>query len=187
MWCRSYRDHAIMPFPSFDALTRSWLCQANITWVASPNRESAFVRFQERVQSEADAVSQSLIAAQLWIDKRLDDSFLAGDTRLPRGEIATVKKRASLPRVQKAAKPAARTLTFEQFKSFLKSYCELGGEQSLQKSYQALLRLRKKRHRSWNEITPKLRHLGEPSVSSRSVKVKAKRLPLTTRDWRRII
>jgi hypothetical protein len=177
-----------MPFPSFDALSRSWLCQANITWIAGPNRESAFVRFQERVQSEADAVSQSLRAAQLWIDKRLAGSLMiTGETRLPGSEVGIVKKRASLLRMPKAARPRAHRLTFDQFKLFLKNYCELGGEQSLQKSYQALLRLRKERHRSWKEITPKLRHLGKPSLSSRAVKVKAKRLPLTTRDWRRII
>ena len=167
MWCRSYRDHAIMPFPSFDALSRSWLCQANITWVAGPHRESAFVRFQDRVQSEADAVTQSLNAAELWIDKRLERSFTAGKSRLPRAETGPVKKTASLPRVQKGAHPSDRALTFEQFKSFLKRYGELGGEQSLQKSYQALLRLRKKRHRSWKEITPKLRHFGETGVSPR--------------------
>lgn len=186
MWCRSYRDHAIMPFPSFDAASRHWLCQANITWVSGPQRESVFLRFPDRVDSEGDAVAISLQAAQEWIDnhvqqQRLQDSALLST---PTARSPAIRRQTSLGR-KKTPKSSPRTLTFEQFKSFVKSWPHSGGENSLHKSYTALLLLRKKRHRSWAEIKPKLRTLGARSVQPRSMR--ETKLPLTTKDWRRII
>lgn len=184
MWCRSYRDHAIMPFPSFDAITRRWLCQANVTWISGPHRESTFLRFPESVDSEAEAVASSLRAAQDWIDAHVEDQLFEPSTMPPSAGLPAVTTPTALAR-SRPVKSSARALTFEQFKSFMKSWAHRGSEKSLHKSYAALRELRKTRHRSWAEIRPKLRNLGDRAAQSRSIE--EKRLPLTTKDWRRII
>ena len=74
MWCRSYRNHVIMAFPSFDTATGLWAPQANISWVVGPLRESQFVRFSKRVLSEEEAVDCASRAALTWINKRLRSS-----------------------------------------------------------------------------------------------------------------
>lgn len=188
MSSRSYREHAIMAFPSFDAASRTWACQANISWISGPNRESAFVRFPKRVTTEAEAVATAVSAAQAWIDKHLTTpAFVFGNeagSAAPPAKSA-LKARVLLPQSVKVSKSSAHTFTFEQFKSYVKRYRHGVGERSLQKSYAALVQVHRKRHRSWAEIKPKLRHLGELGTPSRAVKTA--RLPLTTKDWRRII
>ena len=106
---------------------------------------------------------------------------------LPTGKRGLLRlgRQRVLPPLIKRPKKTVRTLTYEQFKSFMKGYRHSGGESSLQKSYAALVQLRRQRHRSWKEIEPKLRYLRESRPESRVLK--AYGLPLTTRDWRRII
>jgi hypothetical protein len=64
-----------------------------------------------------------------------------------------------------------------------------GSEQSLQKSYTALDQLRKQNHCSWAQIKFRMKHAQESptAVHAKALKTKAARLPLTIRDWRRLI
>lgn len=181
MWCRSYRDHAIMAFPSFDTASRLWASQANITWVAGSERESAFVRFPKRAVTEAEAVAWALSAAQAWIDKRVKTPPIL------RADVARGSENDRFPRLAKSSRPSGRTLTFEQFKSLMGESGHKESEQSLQQSYAALLQLRKRGHRSWAQIKLKIRHPRETALHSEAFNIKISRLPLTTKEWRRII
>jgi hypothetical protein len=71
MWSRLYRNHVIMPFPSYDTVASAWAPQADISWCVGPSRESAFVRFPNRFMTEADAVTCALRRGEAWIDNHL--------------------------------------------------------------------------------------------------------------------
>jgi hypothetical protein len=71
MWSQLYRDHFIMAFPSFDAATKTWVSQADISWCAGTLRDSEFVRFTARAATEDEAVSCALQNGIEWIDGRL--------------------------------------------------------------------------------------------------------------------
>jgi hypothetical protein len=190
MWCRSYRDHAIMAFPSFNAASGFWLCQANISWVVGASRESAFVRFPKRAASEVQAVSKALNAAEAWVDKRLRaQPIFASATDLRSSTLragpAHGREADHLPRLTRSPQPSTRTLTFDQFKLLMGQYGHQGSEQSLHKSYAALVLLRKQGHHSWAQIEFKIRHPREQTLDSPGWK--SARLPLTAKDWRRII
>lgn len=188
MWCRSYRDHAIMAFPSFNAASGFWLCQANISWVVDASRESAFVRFPKRAVSEVEAVAKALTAAEAWVDKRLKARPVFAPASGLRSSIlraGPAHESDHLPRLSRSAQPSLRTLTFDQFKSLMRQYGHKASEQSLHKSYAALLLLRKQGHRSWAQIEFKIRHPREQALDSQGWK--PARLPLTMKDWRRII
>jgi hypothetical protein len=188
MWCRSYREHAIMAFPSFNAASGFWLCQANISWVVGTSRESAFVRFPKRAASEVDAVTKALNWAEVWIDKRVKAQaiFAPADHRRSTGlRPAQGRESDHLPTHDRSSQPSTRTLTFDQFKLLMRRYGNQGSEQSLHKSYAALMLLRKQGHRSWAQIEFKIRHAREQALDSQGWK--PARLPLTTKDWRRII
>lgn len=193
MWCRSYRDHAIMAFPSFDTASGLWASQANITWVAGSERESAFVRFPKRAVTEAEAVAWALSAAQAWIDKRVKTPPIFSppekDVRSGalRADVARGSENDRFPRLAKSSRPSGRTLTFEQFKSLMGESGHKESEKSLQQSYAALLQLRKRGHRSWAQIKLKIRRPRETALHSEAFNIKISRLPLTTKEWRRII
>jgi hypothetical protein len=68
---RLYRNHVIMPFPSYDTAANAWAPQADISWCVGPSRESEFVRFHNRFMTEADAVACALRSGEAWIDNRL--------------------------------------------------------------------------------------------------------------------
>jgi hypothetical protein len=60
-------------------------------------------------------------------------------------------------------------------------------EQQLQKSYAALLQLRKHQHRSWADLIIKMRNSQAQIAPPASTEnAKSSHLPLTMRDWRRI-
>jgi hypothetical protein len=187
MWCRSYRDHAIMAFPSFDTVSKLWACQANITWVVGSSRESSFVRFSRRAANEADAAALALSAAQEWIDNRLKELRMFPTWQAPAqsvglsSDLRRAKEYAA--RHSKSSKAPSRTLTYDQFKILMGDSGRRGSERLLQKSYAALLQLRRSSHRSWREITVKIRHPHTVSVGE----IQPSRLPLTARDWRRIV
>ena len=213
MWSRCYREHVIMAFPSFDTATNLWAAQADITWPRGPVRESEFVRFPTRVMSatgrarhirlariarqEAEAVSLALSRSKAWIDRRLQHVRLEGRKGHERilGRVMELQGRASrklskeLPRIHSArAKDPTSIFTFDQFKAAqLRSGAKLS-EASLQKSYVALMKLAKNGC-SWSEIKLKIKQsqerLAAPKTSSRSVH--SARLPLTEREWRRIV
>ena len=71
MWSRTYRNHFIMAFPSFDAVTRNWRAQADISWCGGTQRHSAFVRYPRHAATEAEAVHFALQHSIEWVDGRL--------------------------------------------------------------------------------------------------------------------
>ena len=182
MWCRSYRDHAIMAFPSFDTVTNLWAPQANISWIVGSERKSEFVRFAKRVLSEAEAAACALNAAQSWVDSRL---------KKPRKAVLRSRRESrAKPRGAEACSPRSsrKMVTFDQFKSWVDQPDRSVSEQQLQKSYQALLQLRKYQRCSWADLLVKMRNAQAniaPSGSRWSGK--SSQLPLTLRDWRRIM
>lgn len=184
MWCRSYRDHAIMAFPSFDTISKSWACQANITWITGSSRESAFVRFACRAATESEAVALALASAQDWIDHRLKE---VSSWRMPKpAAVEVAAAGGGESRRQTKVKRSARTMTFDQFRRLMMESGHQGSERSLQKSYAALLELRRQGHRSWTEITLKIRR-PQTSLPDRPGGGHSSRLPLTPKDWRRIV
>ena len=70
MWSRTYRDHFIMAFPSFDTTTRNWRAQADISWCRGNRRDSAFLRYNHGA-TEAEAVDFALQQSVEWVDRRL--------------------------------------------------------------------------------------------------------------------
>ena len=189
MWYRSYRDHAIMAFPSFNAASGVWRCQANISWIVGASRESAFVRFPKRVASEVEAVAKALNAAEAWVDKRLKAQPIFAVANHPRSSTLRAgpaqAREGDLPRLVRSSQPSTRTLTFDQFKLLMRQHGRGGSEQSLHKSYAALMLLRKQAHPSWAQIEFKIRHPRQQALNSQGSK--PPRLPLTTKDWQRII
>jgi len=82
MWSQLYRNHLIMPFPSYDTATSSWVPQADITWCTGGAREFEFVRFPKRVSSEAEAIRCALELGRNWIDDRLQRAGVAGQRQV---------------------------------------------------------------------------------------------------------
>jgi hypothetical protein len=194
MWCRSYRDHVIMAFPSFDTSTNLWAPQANISWVVGPVRESAFVRFPKRVMTEGDAVAWALDAAPAWIDRRLSirrhKPPRESEARSATPSLRLVRRGPpNMARSVTSSRSIARMLTFAQFKSLIGKSRLNDSEQALQKSYAALVELRKHKHCSWAEIKFKVRHSREDATPARALVPGARTvpLPLTMQDWQRII
>lgn len=180
MWCRSYREHVIMAFPSFDTATNLWAPQANISWIVGSERKSEFVRFAKRVLTEAEATACALKAAESWVDSRLQK---------PGKTVFRDRRQSSArPRGTRSPRSSKKMVTFDQFKSWLGRTDRRVSEQQLQKSYQALLQLRKYQRCSWADLLVKMRnsqaHVA-PVNAGRSGK--SSHLPLTLRDWRRIM
>jgi hypothetical protein len=199
MWSRLHRNHVIMAFPSFDTTTNSWAPQADISWCAGPVRESEFVRFTTRATTEDEAVNCALHKGVAWINQRL--KHLRSDVSAVhqrRGDvIEALQQHLKRPHsmhsgLLRLTTPASQTknLTFDQFKSIMANLGLSSSEQSLRKSYDALTKLRKVRHCSWAKITDKMQKsrefLAVTEESGRRTKAPA-RLPLTPRDWRRIV
>jgi len=71
MWSRTYRNHFIMAFPSFDTATRNWRAQADISWSGRNGRDSAFIRYKHHGATEAEAVHFALQKSIEWVNQRL--------------------------------------------------------------------------------------------------------------------
>jgi|GraSoiStandDraft_29_1057270.scaffolds.fasta_scaffold297508_1 hypothetical protein len=198
MWSRLYRNHVIMPFPSYDTVTNAWAPQADISWCAGPSRESEFVKFPNRFMTEADAVACALQRGEAWIDNRLGRlrSRTGSEHARVIDMIGALKK--SLEKVSPRQPPrtqgsiqwhAEKTFTFGQFKSVIvaKSGVKLS-EQTLQKSYAALVKLRKNNHWSWAQTRQKVEHSQQDRGAAQAAarQQRSARIPLTERDWRRI-
>jgi replication initiation and membrane attachment protein DnaB len=83
---------------------------------------------------------------------------------------------------------AEKSFTFDQFKSAIaKSGLKLS-EQTLHKSYAALVKLRKNNHWSWAQTRRKMEHSQQDRAAAQSSarRQKTVQIPLTVRDWRRI-
>jgi len=186
-----------MAFPSFDTATNLWAAQADITWPRGPVRESEFVRFPTRVMSEAEAVSLALSYSKAWIDRRLQHMRVEGRKGSERilGRVMELQGGASrtqskkLPQIHLArAKDTTGIFTFDQFKAaLLRSGAKLS-EASLQKSYVALMKLAKNGC-SFSEIKLKIKQSQHRLTASKTASrgVHSARLPLTEREWRRIV
>jgi hypothetical protein len=193
MWSRSHRDHFIMAFPSFDTTTNSWTPQADISWCAGPVRESEFVRFRTRATTEDEAVNFALHKGVAWINQRLKHLGKPCIVDQRGNVIEALRQRhsrqSSLLRPTTAPTSQPKNLTFNQFKSVMSKLGLSGSEQSLRKSYDALIKLRKIRHWTWANVRDKVqRSQGFRTAAGRSTgRTQAAPLPLTPRQWRRIV
>jgi hypothetical protein len=199
MSSRLYGDHLIMAFPSFDTATNGWVPQADISWNhKSPSRKFAFVRFPNRCKTEAEAVDAALNLAKAWIDKYPSSLQTHAITSERRQVInvadflkqslakATAKQaRRSAPALQQGPN---QSFTFGYFKAAIAERGFQINDQTLQKSYAALLKLRKHNHWSWAEARHKVEQSQQilRSPHSRMRGPRAARIPLTQRDWRKI-
>jgi hypothetical protein len=196
MWSRLYRNHFIMAFPSFDTMTNRWVPQADITWGAGPSRDSQFVRSPNRFTTEIEAVSFALAMGREWVDDRLSRS---GRGLAEHGQVADMMEalKDSLNKTAPKQSYRAQTtidpgiekaFTFEQFKSALAHRGIKVSEQTLKKSYAALVKLRQNKRLSWAEARWKVEHSHEkfPIAQGSIRRPRTARLPLTERDWRRL-
>ena len=197
MWSRVYRNHFIMAFPSFDTATNAWAPQADISWSGGPSRKSEFVRFPKRFMTEREAVTFALRRGQMWINRRLRHSHIgiASD----RGRIVDMigalkeslaKAAPEQPRRDQAAakRRTESTFTFDQFKSAMAESGVHLSERTLQKSYTALVKLRKNNHLSWAQTRQKVERSQQELRAAKSParRPRAVRIPLSERGWRNI-
>jgi len=198
MWSRLYRNHVIMPFPSYDTAANAWAPQADISWCVGTARESEFVRFPNRFMTEGDAVACALRKGEAWIDNHLGRLGSTSESE----HASVIEMIRTLNKSQNKLRPThgsrtqgsiqrqvEKTFTFGQFKSVIvKSGVKLS-EHTLQKSYSALVRLRKNNHWSWAQTRRKEEHSQQDSVAVQSPTGQqraARGIPLTERDWLRI-
>jgi hypothetical protein len=198
MCSRVYRNHVIIAFPSFDTATNAWAPQADVSWSVGASREFAFIKFPARLQTEGEAINWALDMAQGWVDDRLSGLRseilgsgrgrvidIVGALKQRLGNTAPSEPRRSPSALQPRGE---KGLTFEQFKSAIAAGGLIITEQALQKSYAALVKLRKNERWSWAETRRKLEQSKREFtvVGSTARRPRAARLPLTERDWRRI-
>jgi hypothetical protein len=186
-----------MAFPSFDTATNAWAPQADVSWSVGASREFAFIKFPGRLPTEAEAINRALDMAQSWIDERLCGlrTQVAGSGRgrvIDIVDALKVRLAKSAPKAPPRSQPAQpreeKGLTFDQFKSAIAAGGLIITEQALQKSYAALVKLRKDERWSWAETRRRLEQSKRELTVAGSARRRARsvRLPLTERDWRRI-
>jgi hypothetical protein len=171
MSSRLYGDHFIMAFPSFDTASNGWVPQADISWNhKSPDRKFAFIRFPNRCKTEAEAIDAALEMAEAWIDKHGSGLQRHAITSEPRqvidvaeflkeslAKVTGKQPRRCAPAPQQGPK---QSFTFGHFKAAIAERGLQISDQTLQKSYAALLKLRKpiiglgpRRERKWNSLS----------------------------------
>jgi hypothetical protein len=198
MASRLYGDHFIMAFPSFDTATNGWVPQVDVTWDhKSPSRKFVFIRFPNRFKTEAEAEDFALEMTQTWIDKhprrlhgygarsgRVIDVMAA----LKQGLARSPSKQLGRDQLASERHLAEKSFTFNQFKSTISASGKIS-EQKLLKSYMALIKLRKNKRLSWAEARRKVEHSQQDLTTTLSTmrRPRAARIPLTERDWRRIV
>ncbi|HWO41030.1 MAG TPA: hypothetical protein VNO43_04425 [Candidatus Eisenbacteria bacterium] len=195
MWRRSYRNHVIMAFPSFDTATHSWAPQADISWCAGPHRYSEFVRFRDRVLSEEEAVDLALRRSVRWINEHLRNAQKAPPRLDPRHPSAAVGHPLTGMRYKPQLQPGsalthrpATTFTFNRFKALVAKFGVEENEHSLHRSYEALIKLRERQHCSWTKIKKKIERAREMTAKGRaSQTMKKRRLPLTPQGWQKFV
>src|SRR5262245_52374924 len=195
MWSRLYRNHVIMPFPSYDTAANAWAPQADISWCVGSARESAFVRFPNRFVTEGDAVACTLRRGEAWIDDHLVRLRSSGSEYAGTTHMKAVKKNQD--KVSPTPRPRSRgsipwhvekTFTFGQFKSVIARSGVTPSEETLHKSYAALVRLRKNNHWSWAQTRRKVEHSQHPGSAAQAPAKRQgpARIPVSERGWRRI-
>src|SRR5262245_30751851 len=151
-----------MPFPSYDTAANAWAPQADISWSAGPSRESAFVRFPNRFMTEDDAVACALRRGEAWIDDHLGrlHSICGSEHARTIDTIEAIKKGQEIvnPPPRPRTWHVEKTFTFGQFKSVIARSGVRLSEETLHKSYAALVKLRKNNHWSWAQTRQKVEH-----------------------------
>jgi hypothetical protein len=192
MWSRLYRNHFIMAFPSYDTVTNAWAPQADISWCMGAKRESEFVRFPSRVTTEAEAIASALESGQSWIDNRLKG--LRSGNGSGRGQViemvgalkqsmnkGTLKQPRQTESLQRRLEKA---FTFDEFKSVMAASGLRVSDPMLQKSYAALVKLRKQKRWSWAETKRKAQISQQAlTAAGSSRRPPHARIPLTEREW----
>jgi hypothetical protein len=148
--------------------------------------------------TEQEAIDCALDMAQQWIDRRgrqLDSPTVTAAPGQVIDMMKTLKKRLEKgnPKPSRTALLATerrreRILTFGEFKSVIAQSGLMINEQTLQKSYAALDKLRNNQSLSWADTRRRVECLQQDFkvVQSPMRRLRAARLPLTERDWARI-
>jgi hypothetical protein len=191
MWSRLYRNHVLMAFPTYDSDKHGWAPQVEVNSFLGPSHDSMFVRFPNRFQTEDEAVNWALARGQVWIDKRIDR--LQGLVRRPRRmfdriEVFNASVTKAIPQQPRLAHASPHQslkarLTFEKFRRLIAQKKGLTcSVKTLQKSYAALVKVRKTKHWSWAEAERKVTR-AQPVPASAGA---PRRIPLSERAWGRI-
>jgi hypothetical protein len=159
---RLYRGHFIVAFPSFDTRSARWAPQAEVSWCQGPQRRFRFLKFDERLPSEQEAISFALGMAEAWIDRRTElDPSARGRWR------------------------EEKALTFAEFRTLLVELLPGVRPLTLQRSYAALERLCRHQRLGWVEARQRVERLRQ-DLSVARARPRAARLPLTEQAWRRL-
>jgi hypothetical protein len=190
MWSRLYRNHVMMAFPTYDSAKHAWAPQVDINWFSGPSHDSKFVKFPNRFLTEDEAVNWALARGQRWVDNHLRrlENGASGRRRLfdMIGAFDQNLQKASPRRARTAQaviQPNTRqNLTFKEFASLLAQKGLRLNLKTLQKSYAALVKVRKSKGWSWAETKRKVQRAHHAAAPAGALH----RLPLCERDWRRV-
>jgi len=191
MWSRLYRKHVLMAFPTYDSAKRGWAPQVDINWFLGPAHDSTFVRFPVRFLTEDEAVSWALSRGQAWIDKHLER--LQGHPARRRRtfdmieafnqNLTTARPQQPPPAQARPNRSLKSSLTFEEFTYLLAQKKGLTfSVKTLQKSYDALVKVKKIKRWSWAEAKRKVMRAQQAPASAGA----PRRIPLSERAWSRI-
>ncbi len=190
MWSRLYRNHVLMAFPTYDSAKHAWVPQVDINWFVGPSHDSRFVRFPVRFLTEDEAVRCALSRGQAWIDIHLDR--LQG--RAPKRRrmfdmieafnrsLTTARPQQPPPALAAPKRAVKASLTFDEFAHLLAQKKSTFSVKTLQKSYVALVKVKKTKRWSWAETKRKvMRAQQAPALAGAPP-----RIPLSERAWGRI-
>lgn len=191
MWSRLYRNHVLMAFPTYDSAKHAWVPQVDINWFLGTSHDSTFVRFPRRFLTEDEAVSCALARGQAWIDKRLERLQGRSPERrrmLDRietfGGIAPEARLKQPYPAQAAPKRFTKpSFTFEEFARLLAQTGLAPDVKTLQKSYAALVKVKKIKRWSWAETKRKVMR----AQQTRATTGAPQRIPLSERAWGKIV
>jgi hypothetical protein len=191
MWSRLYRNHVLMAFPTYDSAKHAWVPQVDINWFLGPSHDSTFVRFPSHFLTEDEAVRWALARGQAWIDKRLERLQGRAPKRRRMFDMieafneSLTKASPQQPRPAQAgpSRSLKPSLTFEEFTHLLAQKKGLTfSVKTLQKSYAALVKVRKTKRWSWAETKRKVMRAQHAPATTGA----PRRIPLSERAWDRI-
>ena len=192
MWSRLYRNHVLMAFPTYDSAKHGWAPQVDINWFLGPSHDSTFVRFPSRFLTEDEAVNWALVRGQAWIDKRLERlQGRAPKRRRMFGMLEAFNESLTKASPQQPRPAQARpdrslksSLTFKEFTHLLaqKQKGLTFGIKTLQKSYDALVKVRKTKRWSWAKTKRKVMRAKQTHAPAGA----PRRIPLSERAWDRV-
>ena len=190
MWSRLYRDHVLMAFPTYDIAKHGWVPQVDINWFLGTSHDSTFVRFPRRFLTEDEAVSCALARGQAWIDKHLErleghapkrrrmfDRIEAFGGSAPKSILKQPHPAQAAPRASMKL-----NLTFEEFAHLLAQKGLAFNVKTLQKSYAALVKVKKIKRWSWAETKHKVMRAQHVPATTGA----PQRIPLSERAWGKI-